>query len=371
MPFQDWSILSENEIIAVFSFTFILSLALVFFTIPLTINFCYKYQILDHPNSIRKNHKQSIPHLGGFNIFLGLFIPFTCIAPTFSLGTFKYIFLSMFFLLVIGLWDDIRALNPWLKLLWQLFVALIIVFFSETYITNLFGLFGLDDLSTGTSYVFSVFLILTIINGINLLDGINALSASLSTMLGCFFFFWFVVIDQHGLALFACALCGTSIAFLWYNWSPAQIFMGDSGAMILGFSISYLTLSFLQTDHDLINSESKFAIFHAPNIVIAALILPFVDTTRVFLLRILKGKSPLIADRNHIHHKFIDAGFSDVQTTFILLSCQFALILIAIGTVRLPYLTSLILLSTCLLILYIGLGFVIKPEKKSSVSSPE
>lgn len=369
MPLEPWSLLAENQIIVIFVLTFLLSVSLVFFTIPLTIKFCHKNHIFDRPNLTRKRHKSSTPHLGGLNIFLGLFIPFTCIAPIFCLDEFKYIFLSMFFLLVIGLWDDIKSLSPWLKLLWQLFVALIIVVLSETHITNLFGLFGLSEISRTASYVISIFLILTIINGINLLDGINALSASLTIMLGSFLLVWFFLIGHYGLALFACALCGASIAFLWYNWSPAQIFMGDSGAMILGLSISYLILSFLQTDHALINSESKFAITHAPKIAIAALLLPLIDTTRVFFLRIIKGHSPLMADRNHIHHKFIDAGFSDVQATFILLSCQLALILIAIGTIQLSYLSSFILLSACLLILYIGLGFILKSASNVSTSS--
>lgn len=369
MPLETWSVLAENQIIAIFVLTFLLSVSLVFFTIPLTIKFCRKYHIFDRPDSTRKKHKNSVPHLGGFNIFLGIFIPFTFIAPTFCLDEFKYIFLSLFFLLVIGLWDDVRSLNPWLKLIWQLFVALIIVILSETHITNLFGLFGLNEISRAASYVISIFLILTIINGINLLDGINALSASLTVMLGSFLLVWFFLIGHYGLALFSCAICGATIAFLWYNWSPARIFMGDSGALILGLSISYLTLSFLQTDQYLINTDSKFAIIHAPKIAIAALLLPLIDTTRVFLLRIFKGHSPLMADRNHIHYKFIDAGFSDVQTTIILLSCQLALILIAIGTIQLSYLSSFILLSACLLILYIGLGFILKSASNVSTSS--
>ena len=290
-------------------------------------------------------------------------------APEMFLSNFKYVFLSLFFLLIVGLWDDLRPLSPWIKLLCQLIAATLIVFLSETHITNLFGLFGLHEISSLGSYLVSIFLILTIINGINLLDGINTLSAGLCIMLSSFLSLWFSLVGYYELALFACTLWAATLAFLWYNWSPAKIFMGDSGAMVLGLSISYLILSFLQTDQDLIVSESKFAITHAPKIVIAGLLLPIIDTSRVFLLRILKGRSPLMADRNHLHHKFIDAGFTDVQTALILLGCQLVLILITIGTVNMSYINSFILLSSCLLFLYLAMEFLIQSQSDHSTSA--
>ncbi|NBC24829.1 MAG: hypothetical protein GVX78_04350 [Bacteroidetes bacterium] len=280
--------------------------------------------------------------------------------PFSEFGKISVRLLALFLLLVVGIWDDTRPLNPWIKMIWQLVAAIIMIVLGETYLSDLFGLFGFENLSMSMSYIISILLTLTIINGINLLDGINGLSATLTIILSFFFFFWFLSIQHYVLALFSCTLCAATIAFLWYNWTPASIFMGDSGAMILGLSISFLTLSFLQTDSEMIASKSPFAILHAPKIVISALLLPIIDTTRVFFIRLLDGTSPLSADRNHLHHKFVDAGYSDVQTTLILSGCQLGLILIALGTIRLSYLNSFMIMSICLLGVYLFFSEVLK-----------
>jgi UDP-N-acetylmuramyl pentapeptide phosphotransferase/UDP-N-acetylglucosamine-1-phosphate transferase len=366
---SDWSELSSNQILITLLLAFIFAALTIFLSIPPTIHFCKKYNLLDVANAQRKTHNGRIPILGGFNHFIALFIPFSILATSNCISSFTYVFLSMFILLIIGIWDDIRSINPWIKLIAQLIAAILVVIFGEIYITSLFGLFGVYDISLSTSYAISFFLILTIINGINLLDGINGLSTSLVGMLSIFFFTWFYMVDRHSLSLFSIILIGSTLSFLWYNWSPAKIFLGDSGAMVLGLSLSILTISFLQIDHELLLTNSSFAIFHAPKIVIASLLLPLIDTSRVFLLRVWNGKSPLLADRNHIHHRFIDAGYSDTNTTLILLSVQLGLILIALSTSHLSYFSSFLLFSGTLLIILIWFWHATSNQKDSVFSS--
>ncbi len=364
---EEWTDYNHDQGLQTLVLAFLIAVCIVLFTIPLTIRFCKKYDIFDNPNLSRKKHRSKIPHLGGVNIFLGMFVAFVAIAPLSTLDSFKYIFTAIFFLLILGLWDDIRSLSPWMKLFWQLIISILIIGPGEAYLDNLFGLFGYYDISsTYTSYIISLIIILTIINGINLLDGINALSAGLTLMLSFFYLLWFLFVGFYGLALFSTTLCGAALAFLWYNWSPASIFLGDSGAMILGLSISFLTLSFLQSNSNLLDMQSKLAILHAPIIAIAALLLPILDTSRVFILRVIQGKSPLSADRNHIHHKFVDAGFPHIQATLILLSCQLAIIFIAMASVRLSYLISSIVIFVSLLVFYLGFGVVIQHQKNNA-----
>ncbi len=367
--FSEWSELSSDQIPILLLIALIFSAITIFLSIPPTIHFCNKYNLLDVATSQRKTHKGKIPHLGGFNIFIALFLTYSIIAPANSMGSFKYISLSLFFLLIVGIWDDIRSINPWIKLIAQLFAAIIVVIFGEIYITSLFGLFGIHDLSLFPSYAISFVLILTIINGINLLDGINGLSTSLVGMLSAFFLAWFFIVDHYSLSLFSIILLGASLAFLWYNWSPAKVFLGDSGSMVLGLSLSILTISFLQIDHELLMTNSTFAISQAPKLVIASLLLPLIDTSRVFFLRMWKGKSPLAADRNHIHHRFIDAGYSDTHTTLILLSGQLFLILIAISTSHLSYFSSFLLFTGTLLIMFLCLWIATANQKDKVFSS--
>lgn len=367
--YSDWSELSGNQILVILLFAFLFAALTIFLSIPPTIHFCKKYNLLDVANAQRKKHNGRIPILGGFNLFIALFISFSIFGTSYCISSFKYIFLSMFVLLIVGICDDIRSINPWVKLMAQLLAAVLVVIFGEIYITSLFGLFGVYDISLSTSYAISFFLILTIINGINFLDGINGLSTSLVCMLSVFFFIWFYMVDRHSLSLFSIILIGSSLSFLWYNWSPANIFLGDSGAMVLGLSLSILTISFLQIDHELLMTNSSFAIFQAPKLAIASLLLPLIDTSRVFFLRVWNGKSPLLADRNHIHHKFIDAGYSDTNTTLILLSVQLGLILIALSTSHLSYLRSFLLFSGTLMIMLIWFWHATSDQKDSVISS--
>lgn len=118
------------------------------------------------------------------------------------------------------------------------------------------------------------------------------------------------------------------MAFLKYNITPAKIFMGDTGALLLGLVCSILAIKFIELHNDLMNSPYTFR--SAPSIAIAIMILPLFDTLRVFVLRILEKRSPFSPDRKHIHHIMIDLGLSHMQATGVLFLINIMFIIMAI-----------------------------------------
>ena len=140
----------------------------------------------------------------------------------------------------------------------------------------------------------------------------------------------------------AFSLVGSLVAFLKYNITPAKIFMGDTGALLLGLVCSILIIKFIELHRTI--GESPFAYKAAPSMAVAILILPLFDTLRVFLLRILKGKSPFHPDRSHIHHLMIDVGLSHMQATSILIAVNLVFIFVAAKLQHIGNLNLLILI---------------------------
>ena len=196
---------------------------------------------------------------------------------------------------------------------------------------------------------------MVIINAFNLIDGINGLSGSISTLIALVLGTWFFLIGHVELAVVAFALAGSTIAFLKYNFTPARIFMGDTGSLLVGLICAILTIQFIEIHKTL--QGSVYAIQAVPAVAIGILILPLFDTLRVFITRILKGKSPLTADRNHIHHLLIDCGLSHMQATGVLVVTNIFFIYIVfslqnLGTFKLLLVIITVAISLTVLLIY-------------------
>ena len=213
--------------------------------------------------------------------------------------------------------DDIYALPATKKLIGQLVVASIVVIKSGVKITNVHGFMGFSSIPEWLSIALSIFTIIVIINSFNLIDGINGLSGSIAFIVSLSLGTWFYLVHHTGLAIMAYSLAGAVLAFLKYNFTPARIFMGDTGALLLGLMLSILVIKFIEINEQIIGKD-RFAIHAGPAVAIGTLILPLFDTLRVFIIRILRGRSPFSPDRLHIHHLLIDSGLSHMQATGIL-----------------------------------------------------
>ncbi len=305
---------------------------------------------MDEPGD-RRSHKVSTPSLGGIGIFAGTLFSIIMWTPFEYFGDLQYILCSFIIIFLIGAKDDIDPMSPSKKFLGELFAAGILVFRANVRLTSLYGFFGINDLPEYASIVLSIFTIIVIINAFNLIDGINGLSASLGLLITFVLGTWFYLVGSIEISIVAFALGGALVAFLKYNITPAQIFMGDTGALLLGLVCSILAIKFIELHNDIQGSIYTFR--SAPSIAIAILILPLFDTLRVFVLRVMEGKSPFEPDRKHIHHIMIDLGLTHMQATGILFFTNIVFIVLAI---MLQDVGNLILL---LIILGLALGMSI------------
>jgi UDP-N-acetylmuramyl pentapeptide phosphotransferase/UDP-N-acetylglucosamine-1-phosphate transferase len=173
--------------------------------------------------------------------------------------------------------------------------------------------------------------IIFIINAFNIIDGINLLAGSVGVLIFTAFGAWFYVNGYHDYAVISAAMIGAILAFLRYNYTPAQIFMGDSGSLSIGLLASVLAIEFVEKNEFVLNWNMArgVSITATPAMAVAILIIPIYDTLRAFTLRLLRRRSPFHADRIHIHHRLLDLGFSHVSVTMILLAVNMGFIVLA------------------------------------------
>ncbi len=320
--------------------SFVTAFTFTYFLLPHIIRIAKKKKLYDLPDE-RKLHKVAVPALGGLGIITGTLFSMILWVPFSSYPTLQYLVCSILILLVVGVKDDIEPIAPIKKLIAQILAASILVFKSGYQISSLYGVFGIGELPEWAGISFSLFVFIVIINAFNLIDGINGLSASIGILISFVLGSWFYLAGHLGLALFAFAMVGSLIAFLRYNVTPARIFMGDTGSLFLGLVCAVFAIQFIEMQKQLEPSD-WLRVDSAPAIAIGILIFPLYDTLRVFLMRILRGRSPLSPDRNHIHHLMLDLGFTHMQTTLALVCINTIFILLIFW---LRHLSTILLLS--------------------------
>ncbi len=296
--------------------SFITAFTLTYFAIPSIILVARVKHLTDQPGE-RRSHTVATPSLGGIGIFAGAIFSIILWTPFKYFGDLQYILSASIIIFFIGVRDDILPISPGKKLLGEVLAATILIFKSHIYLDNMYGVFGIHHLPDVVSVPFTVFIIIVIINAFNLIDGINGLSGSIGAFLNTVLGIWFLKVGHIELAIVAFAMTGALIAFLKYNFTPAQIFMGDTGSLLNGLLISILILQFVKINNGL-PADNAYRFSAGPALAIGFLIFPLYDTLRVFTIRIMRGQSPLKPDRRHIHHLLIDHGLTHLQATAIL-----------------------------------------------------
>jgi UDP-N-acetylmuramyl pentapeptide phosphotransferase/UDP-N-acetylglucosamine-1-phosphate transferase len=309
--------------------SFLTSLVITFTAIPAVIRVANLKHLFDEPDE-RKIHKSSTPTLGGIAIFAGMIFSLTFWSSQKEIIELQYIISSIILLFFIGLKDDLVNLVHYKKLIGQLMAAFILVHWADIRITSFFGLFGINDLNLIASYAFSIFVMVVITNAVNLIDGIDGLAATVGIVATLTFGTWFYLVDQTQYMILSGSVLGALFGFFHYNKSPAKIFMGDTGSLILGITMSILAIKFIEMNR-VLSLEDDYKIRGIPVVAISILIIPLFDTLRVFAIRILQGKSPFNPDRNHLHHMLVDLGFSHMKATSLLALFNICMIGISLG----------------------------------------
>ena len=302
----------------------VLAFTITFFAIPIIIQVARQKKLFDEPDE-RKVHKLVIPTLGGLGIFGGFILASLIGAPVGSLEL-QYFVAATIVIFFLGIKDDILVLSPTKKFIGQLVAAGIIIKFGNVQITNMHGFLGINTVPHLASIILTLFTIIVIINSFNLIDGIDGLAGSLGLLTSLIFGVYFYYTGQFLYGVMALSLAGSLIGFLIYNFSPAKIFMGDTGSLLIGLINSILVIKFINTATA---PGIGFPLQAAPALGFAILIVPLFDTLRVFSLRILSRRSPFSPDRTHVHHFLLELGYSHKKITLLCVSFNIALILLA------------------------------------------
>lgn len=309
--------------------SFITAFTVTYFAIPSIIGVAKKKNLVAVPGD-RHAHTEITPSLGGIGIFAGVIFSIIMWTPFGVFGDLQYIMAAFVIIFLMGAKDDIDPISPYKKMVGQLMAACILVYKANIKITSFYGLLGIYELPEVAAVALSVFTIFIIINAFNLIDGINGLAGSIAVLISGALGTWFLLVDRMDMAMVAFSLIGSTIAFLNYNFTPARIFMGDTGSLLLGLICSILTLKFMEYNGapTMMEEHPHLVIQSAPAVAIGILILPLFDTLRVFTTRMLKGKSPFHPDKTHIHHLLLDCGLSHMQGTGVLVITNILFILL-------------------------------------------
>lgn len=264
----------------------------------------FRIGAIDIPTDARRMHKKPIPRIGGLAIFAG-FLVATLVFCEPSSQLFA-IWIGGGILVILGILDDIFRLPALIKLVVQLCVAGIAVSFGI--LIEHITLFGAHIEFGYFSIPITMLWIVGLSNAINLIDGLDGLSCGVSAITSISIFIVMLITGDYTAALITAILTGSCFGFLPYNKNPAKIFMGDTGALFLGYTLSIISVQGLFKLHTMLSFLVPLSIFA----------LPIIDTLVAIIRRVLHGQSPFHPDRGHFHHKLVDMGFTHKEAVKIL-----------------------------------------------------
>lgn len=326
---------------------FITAFVVAVIIMPLLIMVIKRYNLYDLPDG-RKEHSIPVPTMGGIAIGLGMGISCLLWFPQLNDTLTTSFFFSFVVLFFVGIMDDLKDLPAYYKFAIQLAVALLITL-SGARITTFDGLLGIYALPVAAQYIFSIITIVGITNAFNLIDGIDGLAGGLGFMSLVALGIFLNLSGEPNLAVVAFALAGSILGFLYFNFNPARIFMGDTGSLVLGFTISVLCIRLIQANVQ----QTEPMLQHAPVFALSIVLIPVFDTLRVFALRARKGKSPFHPDKTHIHHLLTNNGWSHSFTTRLICTLHAGILLLGyFGNRTVPELGIFLLIIAMLLIAY-------------------
>ena len=307
-------------------FASVISFVVAFISIPVVIKIADAKKLFDHPGS-RKIHFTPVPSLGGVGIFAAISITITSLVSFSKYPGIQFFLAASIIIFFLGLKDDILLISPIKKFTGQLIAVFLLSYQGQFQLQSLHGFLGIHELHPAIATAFTYLTFLVIINAFNLIDGVDGLAGMLALVSTLFFGIVFTIENQTAYAILAFSTAGSLIAFLMYNISPARIFMGDTGSLILGLVNAVLVVHFINY------GSSQQTVLHFPaaaGLGFAVLFVPLMDTLRVTLIRIYYGRSPFDPDVNHIHHILLRKGLSHLKITALLTFAAIGFIAVAL-----------------------------------------
>ena len=303
-------------------FAFLTSFIITYVAVPKVIFFADKFRLADVPGE-RASHKKTVPVFGSIAIFSGIIFSLIFWA---EIDKIQFVLVSFLIVFFVGVIDDLLGLTPYKKIIGQVIAILIVIYMAKIQINSMHGVLGVYELPNIFATLFTVFVVIVITNGFNLIDGVDGLASGIGVISSLGFGVMAYLMNQTNMAIIAFSLMGALLAFLKYNFHPASIFMGDSGSLFVGVILSILAINSIR---DGLVTETIHFPNKGPLIAIVFLAIPLFDSLRVFVVRVMHGKNPLYAGREHIHHALLDLGFGHKRTALIL---YYTSILLIVGS---------------------------------------
>lgn len=310
-------------LVLLFSFT------IGYLFMPVVIEVARKYNFVVSPNK-RTSHNGHIPNIGGINIFVSFL--FTVLLFSYNVfSDIQFAVLGLFIILIVGFIDDLIDIKASWKLIGEVVAAFFLIVVADLRLPSFHGFMGIYELPLLISYAVSFFVFIVIVNSLNLIDGVDGLASGLGIIYSLFFAIYFQLSGHVDLSITAYAMVGSLVVFFYYNVfsNKRKIFMGDSGALLLGYMINLFVFSFceMNASHSL---PPRFFINAAPALAISLLIVPLFDTVRVMVTRMKNGHSPFNADKNHVHHLLLGLGLKHRDVSFILMGITLGFLILGI-----------------------------------------
>lgn len=293
-----------------------LGLSIIIFTFSLAISYlCYpviikisKLKNLMSEKNFRSVHTSQTSNLGGIGIFIAIYLAVAFFGNQFDNQNLIYLLGAISIMFFMGLADDLINLKAKSKIIIQFIATLSLIITTNLRIENLHGFLGIYELPFMLSVLLTSLFFLLIINSFNLIDGVDGLAGSFAITVTSFFGYNFYVNQNYSMFCLSIIIIGSLLSFLIFNFSKKnKIFMGDTGSMVIGFLLAYQAINFINI------AFYETSILYSSKVLLFAVALfsfPLLDTIRVVFIRIKVGKNPLVADKNHIHHRLLECGLS-------------------------------------------------------------
>lgn len=304
---------------------FISAMVAVIWIHPRLVKIAHLKNIVDNPNA-RKLQQTPVPVLGGVAVFFGIVLGIALASTYVSCTSLMTIVAAMMIMLYTGTMDDLLDLSALLRFAVEIGVVMLLIYANDISINNFNGLWGVDVIPDTLAIPLTIFASVGIINAINMIDGVNGLSSGYCIMASIAFGSLFYASDNVSMLILAAVSVGSLIPFLFHNvfGKTSKMFIGDGGTLVMGVVMSTFVINILTNGSSVSSTvDSNFGLVP---FTLAVMAIPVFDTLRVMLTRIVRGTSPFHPDKTHLHHLFIDLGFSHAGTTVTIITLNILVI---------------------------------------------
>ena len=293
---------------------------------PFVLRYALRHHVVDNPNA-RKIHRKPIPVMGGVVVYAGILAGCLAMALLVRGASIRWSLMALTTMLVLGVWDDVKNLSAVLRFFLQFCIVGAYIAFTGHSLGNFYGLFGIHEISPWLGIPLSLVAGVGIINAINMIDGIDGYSSGYGIMACSCFAALFIIANHSVWSSLAVIVASALIPFFMHNvfGVKSKMFVGDGGTMMIGFIMTIFVLGCFSLHR---GSWLEGQGVGLVAFTLAVLCIPVFDTLRVMMVRVMRGKSPFKPDKSHLHHLFIDMGFSHLGAAVVILSMNFSIIIV-------------------------------------------